>query len=92
MTFKALPIATNQPLLLHLDGEAVESVAVSSKSEGKKSATPPNASSVRDSLWWIPVVWRALKWLRKRSRKRSVTTVRLRKDEEVIIRKKDSSL
>jgi hypothetical protein len=33
-----------------------------------------------------------LKWIRKRNRKRSVTTVRLRKDEEVIIRKKDSPL
>jgi hypothetical protein len=31
-----------------------------------------------------------LKWLRKRNRKQSVTTVRLRKDEEVIIRKKES--
>jgi hypothetical protein len=75
-----------------LDGEAVESVAVSSKSGDKKSATSPNAPSVRESLWWIPVVWRVLKWIRKRNRKRSVTTVRLRKNEEVIIRKKDSPL
>jgi hypothetical protein len=43
-------------------------------------------------LWWIPVLWRALKWLRKRDRKEEVTTIRIRKDEEVIIRKKDSPL
>jgi hypothetical protein len=65
---------------------------MSLKSGDKKSATSPNAPSVRESLWWIPVVWRVLKWVRKRNRKRSVTTVRLRKDEEVIIRKKDSPL
>jgi hypothetical protein len=43
-------------------------------------------------LWWIPVLWRALKWLRGRDRKEDVTTIRLRKDEEVIIRKKESPL
>jgi hypothetical protein len=79
-------------LLLHLDGEAVESVAVSSKSDDKQQATQRNTHSVRESLWWIPVIWRALKWFRKHNRKRNVTTVRLRKDEEVIIRKKDSPL
>jgi len=36
-------------------------------------------------------MWRVLKWVRKRNRKKSVTTVRLRKDEEVIIRKKETS-
>jgi hypothetical protein len=65
---------------------------MSSKSDAKKQPTQPNTASVRESLWWIPVVWRVLKWVRKRNRKRSVTTVRLRKDEEVIIRKKDSPL
>jgi hypothetical protein len=78
-------------LLTHSVEEVVESVAVSSKSGAKKSATSPNAQSVRDSLWWIPVMWRVLKWVRKRNRKKSVTTVRLRKDEEVIIRKKETS-
>jgi len=105
-TYKELPIATSQLsqhmqqlqvgqlsyLLTHSGGEAVESVAVSSKSEDKKPVTPPSAPSVRESLWWIPIIWRVLKWIRKRNQKRSVTTVRLRKDEEVIIRKKDSSL
>jgi hypothetical protein len=105
-TFKVLPIATSQRLqrmqpsqgalssflLSHLDGEVVESVAVSSKSDDKKSPAPPNVPSVRDTLWWIPIVWRVLKWVRKRNRKKSVTTVRLRKDEEVIIRKKESLL
>jgi hypothetical protein len=75
-----------------LGGEVEESVAVFSKSDAEKQATQPKAKSVRDSLWWIPVLWRALKWLRKRNRKQNVTTVRLRKDEEVIIRKKESPL
>ena len=74
------------------DVEVEESVAVSSKSDDKQPVTKPSTSSVRESLWWVPVVWRVLKWLRKRNRKRSVTTVRLRKDEEVIIRKKESPL
>jgi hypothetical protein len=78
-------------LLLHLDGEAVESVAVSSKSDDKQQATQRNTHSVRESLWW-PVLWRAFKWLRGRDRKEDVTTIRLRKDEEVIIRKKESPL
>jgi hypothetical protein len=69
-----------------------ESVAVSSKSDDKQPAAKPSTSSVRESLWWVPVVWRVLKWVRKRNRKSSVTTVRLRKDEEVIIRKKESPL
>lgn len=69
-----------------------ESVAVSSKSDDKQPVAKPSTSSVRESLWWVPVVWRVLKWLRKRNRKRSITTVRLRKDEEVIIRKKESPL
>jgi hypothetical protein len=73
-----------------LGGEVEESVAVFSKSDAKKQVAQPNTTSVRDSLWWIPILWRALKWLRKRIRKQSVTTVRLRKDEEVIIRKKES--
>ncbi|MEY4024707.1 MAG: hypothetical protein RL438_220 [Actinomycetota bacterium] len=74
------------------DVEVEESVAVSSKSDDKQPVAKPSTSSVRESLWWVPVVWRVLKWLRKRNRKRSVTTVRLRKDEEVIIRKKESPL
>jgi hypothetical protein len=69
-----------------------ESVAVFLKSDAKKQVAQPNTTSVRDSLWWIPVLWRALKWLRKHNRKQTVTTVRLRKDEEVIIRKKESPL
>jgi len=77
---------------MHLDVEVEESVAVSSKSDDKHPVAKPSASSVRESLWWVPVVWRVLKWLRKRNRKRSITTVRLRKDEEVIIRKKESPL
>jgi hypothetical protein len=106
MTYKALPIAINQRsqrmqpsqvaqlsfLLTHSDGEAERSVAVSSKSDNKKPATSPDAPSVRESLWWIPIIWRVLKWVRKRNRRESVTTIRLRKDEEVIIRKKDSPL
>jgi hypothetical protein len=79
-------------LLSHSDEEAERSVVVSSKSGDKQQATSPNAPSIRESLWWIPVVWRVLKWVRKRNRKTTVTTVRLRKDEEVIIRKKDSPL
>jgi len=74
------------------DVEVEESVAVSSKSDDKQPVAKPSTSSVRESLWWVPVVWRVLKWLRKRNRKRSITTVRLRKDEEVIIRKKESPL
>ena len=69
-----------------------ESVAVFLKSDAKKQVAQPNETSVRDSLWWIPVLWRALKWLRKHNRKQTVTTIRLRKDEEVIIRKKESPL
>jgi hypothetical protein len=79
-------------LLLHSDEEAERSVVVSSKSGDKQQATSPNPPSIRESLWWIPIVWRVLKWVRKRNRKTTVTTVRLRKDEEVIIRKKDSPL
>jgi hypothetical protein len=75
-----------------LGGEVAESVEVSSKSGDKRQVTQPSTTSVRESFWWIPVVWRALKWMRKHNRKKSVTTIRLRKDEEVIIRKKDSSL
>jgi hypothetical protein len=75
-----------------LDVEVEESVVVSSKSDDKKPVVKPSTSSVRESLWWVPVVWRVLKWVRKRNRKKSVTTVRLRKDEEVIIRKKESPL
>jgi hypothetical protein len=77
---------------MSLDVEVEESVAVSSKSDDKKPVVKPSTSSVRESFWWVPVVWRVLKWVRKRNRKRSVTTVRLRKDEEVIIRKKESPL
>jgi len=40
----------------------------------------------------MPVAWRLLKWARKRNRKNRVATVRIRKDEEVVIRKKDSPL
>jgi hypothetical protein len=69
-----------------------ESVAVFLKSDAKKQVAQPNTTSVRDSWWWIPVLWRALKWLRKHNRKQTVTTVRLRKDEEVVIRKKESPL
>jgi hypothetical protein len=69
-----------------------ESVAVFLKSDAKKQVAQPNTTSVRDSLWWIPVLWRALKWLRKLNRKQTVTTFRLRKDEEVIVRKKESPL
>ena len=76
---------------MRLDGEAVESVAVFSKSDSKNQVTQPT-TSLRESLWWIPVLWRAFKWLRKRDRKEEVTTIRIRKDEEVIIRKKDSPL
>jgi hypothetical protein len=65
---------------------------VFSKSDAKKQVAQPKSKSIRDSLWWIPVLWRAFKWLRKRNRKQTVTTVRLRKDEEVIIRKKESPL
>jgi hypothetical protein len=79
-------------LLSHSDEEAERSVVVFSKSGDKQQATSPNAPSLRESLWWIPVVWRVLKWVRNRNRKTHVTTVRLRKDEEVIIRKKDSPL
>jgi hypothetical protein len=75
-----------------LDVEVEESVAVSSKSDDKQAVAKPSTSSVRESLWWVPVVWRVLKWVRKRNRKKRVTTVRLRKDEEVIIRKKESPL
>jgi hypothetical protein len=75
-----------------LGGEVGESVAVFSKSDAEKQVTQPKTKSVRDSLWWIPVLWRAFMWLRKRNRKQNVTTVRLRKDEEVIIRKKESPL
>jgi hypothetical protein len=75
-----------------LGGEVEESVAVFSKSDSKPQVAQPNITSIRESLWWIPVLWRALKWLRKRNREQSVTTVRLRKDEEVIIRKKESPL
>jgi hypothetical protein len=64
---------------------------VFSKSDSKNQVTQPTAS-LRESLWWIPVLWRALKWLRGRDRKEDVTTIRLRKDEEVIIRKKESPL
>jgi hypothetical protein len=64
---------------------------VFSKSDSKNQVTQPT-TSLRESLWWIPVLWRALKWLRKRDRKEEVTTIRIRKDEEVIIRKKDSQL
>ena len=74
------------------DVEVEESDAVSSQSDDKQPVAKPSTSSVRESLWWVPVVWRVLKWLRKRNRKRSITTVRLRKDEEVIIRKKESPL
>jgi hypothetical protein len=76
----------------HSDEEAVESDEVSSKSDDKQKVARPTTTSGRESLWWIPVLWRALKWLRKHNRKTIVTTVRLRKDEEVIIRKKDSPL
>jgi hypothetical protein len=62
-----------------------------SKSDSKNQVTQPT-TSLRESLWWIPVLWRALKWLRGRYRKEDVTTIRLRKDEEVIIRKKESPL
>jgi hypothetical protein len=75
-----------------LGEEVEESVAVFSKSDSKPQVAQPNITSIRESLWWIPVLWRALKWLRKRNREQSVTTVRLRKDEEVIIRKKESPL
>jgi hypothetical protein len=75
-----------------LDVEVEESVAVSSKSDDKQPVVKPSTSSVRESLWWVPVVWRVLKWVRKRNRKRSVTSVRLRKDEEVVIRKKELPL
>jgi hypothetical protein len=64
---------------------------VFSKSDSKNQVTQPT-TSLRESLWWIPVLWRALKWLRGRYRKEDVTTIRLRKDEEVIIRKKESPL
>jgi hypothetical protein len=74
-----------------LDEEAVESVAVFSKSDSKNQRTQAS-TSLRESLWWIPVLWRALKWIRKRNRKEEVTTIRIRKDEEVIIRKKESPL
>jgi hypothetical protein len=77
---------------MHLGGEVAESVEVSLKSDANQKATRPNSPSLRESLWWIPVLWRALKWFRKQSRKGTITTVRLRKDEEVIIRKKESSL
>jgi hypothetical protein len=77
---------------MSLDVEVEESVAVSSKSDDKQPVVKPSASSVRESLWWVPVVWRVLKWVRKRNRKRSITTVRIRKDEEVVIRKKESPL
>jgi len=85
-------VAQSSYLLTHSDGEAERSVVVSSKSDDKKSATSPEAQSVKDSLWWIPIIWRVLKWVRKRNRRKRVTTIRLRKDEEVIIRKKDSPL
>jgi hypothetical protein len=64
---------------------------VFSKSDSKNQSTHATAS-LRESLWWIPVLWRACKWLRGRDRKEDVTTIRLRKDEEVIIRKKESPL
>jgi hypothetical protein len=64
---------------------------VFSKSDSKNQRTQAS-SSLRESLWWIPVLWRALKWIRKRNRKEEVTTIRIRKDEEVIIRKKESPL
>jgi hypothetical protein len=64
---------------------------VFSKSDSKNQDTQPS-TSLRESLWWIPVLWRAFKWLRGRDRKEDVTTIRLRKDEEVIIRKKESPL
>jgi hypothetical protein len=76
---------------MRLDGEAVESVAVFSKSDSKNQVAQ-STTSLRESLWWIPVLWRAFKWLRERDRKEEVTSIRLRKDEEVIIRKKESPL
>jgi len=106
MTSKARLIATNlhsphmrlsqvellSSLRTHSDVEAVESVEVSSKSDAKNQQFVPNAKSVRESLWWMPAVWRLLKWARKRNRKNRVATVRIRKDEEVIIRKRNSPL
>ncbi|MFM7123898.1 MAG: hypothetical protein ACKOXW_01255 [Actinomycetes bacterium] len=79
-------------MLTLLGGEVGESVEVFLKSDAKKNATQPTATSVKESLWWIPVIWRVLKWLRKHNRKKQVTTIRLRKDEEVLIRKKESPL
>jgi hypothetical protein len=64
---------------------------VFSKSDSKNQSTQAT-TSLRDLLWWIPVLWRAFKWLRERDRKEEVTTIRIRKDEEVIIRKKESPL
>lgn len=77
---------------MHLDGEAVESVAVSLKSDDKQPGAKAATPSVRETLWWIPVVWRVLKWMRKRNRKRNVAAIRLRKNEEVIIRKKETPI
>jgi hypothetical protein len=62
------------------------------KSDDKAALTQQRPRPLRETFWWIPVLWRFAKWLRKRSKRKSVTRIRIRRDEEVIIKKKDSTI
>ncbi len=41
--------------------------------------------SVRASFWWLPVLWKIIKWMKMRKKQSDVTRVRIREGEELVI-------
>jgi hypothetical protein len=50
-----------------------------------KSVNKGMVSTLRGSLWWLPLLWKIIKWMRKHKQQHDVTRVRIREGEEVAI-------